>query len=282
MRYLIISCYLLLSLQYAGAQASKETLTNTSIITLHQAGIGKELIITKIQASICAFELNTEKLVQLKKTGIPDEVIEAMLTKGMERGKGSLEAKHQESRTLGELASGIYYEEGTQKFIELEPAVFSQTKQGSGILTSITYGLAKTKTKSVLSGEKANCQIKQGKPTFYFVFEKGARNSLGGEPTWFATASSPNEFVLIKLAITTSKKSREVVTGSYNSYEGLSAGIDERQKVPFSFVKVSPGIYKILFSEALMSGEYCFVYAGSASSYGGSPVYKVFDFGINQ
>jgi hypothetical protein len=44
--------------------------------------------------------------------------------------------------------------------------------------------------------------------------------------------------------------------------------------------KTQQGIYKILFHEALKKGEHCFMFAGSASSFGGSMVYKVFDFGV--
>jgi hypothetical protein len=56
--------------------------------------------------------------------------------------------------------------------------VYSQAKMGSGILTSMTYGIAKTKMKATLSGNKANLQIEKKKPVFYFYFEKNNTNNL--------------------------------------------------------------------------------------------------------
>ena len=264
------------------AQQTKEKLTNSAILSLHKAGLGKEVLLAKIQSSACAFNVSTENMVQLKKAGVPDEVIAAMLTKDAAGSQESTQAEGPAKNPFTDLASGIYYQDTSGKLTELEPAVFSQSKQGSGILTAVTYGFAKTKQKSTLSGGKANLQIKGAKPTFYFVFERGSKGNLNTAPTWFAAATSPNEFVLVTLTLSTNKKSREVVTGSYNSYEGLSAGIEDSQKAAFSFAKVQQGIYKISFPEPLSSGEYCFLYAGSAAMYGAAPVYKVFDFGIGQ
>lgn len=86
--------------------------------------------------------------------------------------------------------------------------------------------------------------------------------------SWFASASSPNEFVMVKFTLSKNKKSREVVTGSYNSYEGLSAGINDAQKVPFFFVKINQGIYKVQLKEGEKEGQFGFLYAGSATTYG--------------
>lgn len=269
----------LLSVVVASAQTTKEKLTNTTIVSLHKAGLGKEVLITKIQSSECVFDVSTNGMVDLKKAGVPDEVIAAMLSKDATASK---EGANQEGvpSQFASLSSGIYYQDTTGKLVELEPAVFSQSTQGSGLLTSLSYGLAKTKMKSSLSGSKANLQTNSTKPTFYFVFEKDNKGNLNTAPAWFSSAKSPNEFVLVKL--TSNKKNREVVTASYNSYQGLSAGIEDNQKVSFSYEKVAQGIYKIYFTDSLKGGEYCFLYAGSAAMYGAAPVYRVFDFGIGK
>lgn len=277
----ILSLFLLFAVFIVTAQEKKEKLTNTSIVSLHKAGLGKDVLIAKIQSSDCTFNMNTEGLVELKKAGVPDEVIAAMVNRDAvtikegARGEGG-------KTSLTDLTSGIYYQDTSGRFVELEPAVFSQSKQGSGLLTTISYGFAKTKMKSTLSGGKANLQVGIARPNFYFVFDKSSKGNLNTTPTWFASATSPNEFVLVKLSLSSNKKSREVVTGSYNSYEGLSNGIEDSQKAPFSYEKIGQGIYKIYFKDGMPNGEYCFLYAGSAAMYGSTPVYKVFDFGVNK
>jgi hypothetical protein len=181
--------------------------------------------------------------------------------------------------------SGIYYCKGEPcKLMELEPSVYSQAKMGSGILTGITYGIAKTKMKATLSGSNANMQIEENNPVFYFYFDKNTTNNLGSSSAqniWFSSATSPNEFMLIKFTESKNKKSREVVTGSFNSYAGLSSGIDDKYKVPFKYEKVSPGVYKVYTEKPLEAGEYCFMYAGGTTlGYGSTVLQKVYDFGV--
>ena len=286
MNRILITCSLIL-LCLTGLCQGSDVLTNKSIIDLHKAGLGKTLIIAKIAQSECAFQLKTENLIALKKAGLDESIIEAML------GKGSGEAtpaptqniaavQTKGSKKFTDLAPGIYYQKDSlSPIIELEPNVFSQSKQGSGILTAISYGIAKTKQKSTLSGDKANLQIPVAKPFFYFIFEKDGKGSLSREnqSVWFSSATSPNEFVLVKLSVNAQKGSREVVTGSYNSYEGMSSGIPDESKVRFKFQKLSQGLYKVYFSEPLPPGEYCLTFAGSGAA-NGTTSYKVFDFGV--
>ena len=178
---------------------------------------------------------------------------------------------------LHALSSGIYYfESQTGQYKEIDANMFSQSKQGSGLLTSMTYGLAKTKQKAILSGTKANLQINTNAPFFYFVFDK-EKSSLN-ETSQIAT--NPNQFVLVKFNITTNKKSRELVTGSYNYYEGGASGIDDSQKIPFKFEKIAQGIYKVYPEQALPKGEYSFLCTVGTTTAGNTSTQKVFDFGI--
>lgn len=61
--------------------AQTETLSNAEIIEMAQAGLGKELIIEKIQTSNAAFDVSTKALVELKKANVADEIISVMLEK---------------------------------------------------------------------------------------------------------------------------------------------------------------------------------------------------------
>jgi len=63
----------------AVAQQSPEVLTNDKVISLAQASLGDSLIISKIKASGCNFDVSTAALLSLKKAGVSDPVIEAMI-----------------------------------------------------------------------------------------------------------------------------------------------------------------------------------------------------------
>jgi hypothetical protein len=60
------------------AQAPKP-MTNEDVLKLVAAGIGEEVILTKIRSGSTAFALDTESILQLRKAGVSDAVLSAML-----------------------------------------------------------------------------------------------------------------------------------------------------------------------------------------------------------
>jgi hypothetical protein len=64
----------------AGGEASGEKpLSNEDVIALKNAGLGDDVIVSKVRSSRGAYKLGTTDLVQLKQAGVPDTVIAAML-----------------------------------------------------------------------------------------------------------------------------------------------------------------------------------------------------------
>src|SRR5689334_12280735 len=63
----------------ATTPAAAETLNNSTILTLTQAGLGDEAIIAKIKASTASYDLSTDEIIALKKQGVSGAVIAAML-----------------------------------------------------------------------------------------------------------------------------------------------------------------------------------------------------------
>jgi tetratricopeptide (TPR) repeat protein len=62
----------------AGAMAA-EVLSNESITSMVRAGLGEELVIGKIRTSSGQYDLSADALIALKKSGVSDRVIQAML-----------------------------------------------------------------------------------------------------------------------------------------------------------------------------------------------------------
>ena len=278
---------LLVSIVHISNAQSTATLTNKSIIDLKSAGLSKTTIKTMIESSSCNFDVDLQNIIALKKKGIDEEILNSMMSKA---GTARSESKANQVVVQGndrkiiallkKAGNGIYYYKAdSQDIQELEPTVYSQVKQGSGILTSITYGLAKTNSKMSVSGDKANMQLINKQPTFYFFFDVEKKNLGDQNAVWFANASSPNEFMLIRFDINKSKGSREIVSGSYNAYSGDASGVDDGNRKAFKYKKIQPGIYEVYFENDVPPGEYCFMYAGTASG-NGTVNSKVYDFGI--
>lgn len=72
---LLVSVFLVLTLKLIAA----EVITNETILTMVKAGLGEELVITKIKTSQNQFDVSTENILKLKKEGIGDNIIKAML-----------------------------------------------------------------------------------------------------------------------------------------------------------------------------------------------------------
>lgn len=62
--------------------AAPAVLTNNDIIQLWDAGFGDSLIIEKINGTATSFKLEIPDMVELRKAGVSDNVIQAMLHKG--------------------------------------------------------------------------------------------------------------------------------------------------------------------------------------------------------
>lgn len=59
--------------------AQSETLTNKEIILMTRAGLSKDLIVRKIQNSKGEYNTMAQSLIELKKAGVADDVIELMM-----------------------------------------------------------------------------------------------------------------------------------------------------------------------------------------------------------
>ena len=284
----------------AHAQTKPETLTNAKIVSLVKAGLSSTVILATIQNANTNFDTSTNAIIDLKQKGVSDDVIAAMINKSYKGPPIPAANAPQGASPLGPvpnmavnnvldlsnlttLEPGIYYyDETATQLNQMDGSIFSQTKMGSGIITAITYGVAKTKAKAVLSGAQANFSINTKTPTFYFIFPHTqgadfANQSAAGN--WYSDATSPNEFLLVKFKV--KEKSREIVTGSYGTYSGFSGGIDDDNKIIFRSEKIAPGIYKVYPDEALSDREYAFLFAGTAATArNGGTSQKAFDFSV--
>lgn len=289
---------------------SSEVLNNKSIIELTEAGMSKKIILSKIESSSCKFTTDTKSLIALKKSKVDEDVIDAMVEKmagsdsdkaSVASGKSSTAGKADKEETTTETAktsagtspaaskvipqlkkegSGIYYYNAADNTIQpLDPTVFSQQKNNNNWANSFTYGFGKSTKVMSVSGNEANVQFKEKTPVFYFYFDPENKSLNSQAPTWFATVTSPNEFLLIKFE-TKIKNVRAVTTASANSYESAQ-GIDEKYRRSFKSKRLEKGIYEVYFeSEGLENGEYGFMYAGATAVNGGASP-KVYDFGVH-
>ena len=262
-------------------------ITNTQVIKMVKAGLGQDVILAAIgNAKRRSFDLTPDGLISLKVGGVSDEIIRAMQG-GTETApaapaaaaavRPAAAAAKPAPAAATSLPAGIYVLlDG--KMVELEPSVFSQAKTGGMFLSAMTYGLKKTKLKAVLRNPRAQQRV-PAVPEFYFRFEKtnSGLSDTGGFMGYMQQASSPNEFVLVRLK--PSDTDRSIILGEYGSL-GEDSGTRSKDTVSFQMAKLAPGYYKVT-PAALESGEYAFYYAASSQAMGTNTAGRLFDFGVD-
>ena len=75
-----VSCLLFFGTQVAHSQSSLESdVDNARIIEMTHKGLGDDVIIARIKASATKFSLSDDDLAALKKAGVSDSVVAAMI-----------------------------------------------------------------------------------------------------------------------------------------------------------------------------------------------------------
>jgi hypothetical protein len=80
MKVTILKLAILLAATAAAGQT--ELLTNSKIVEMTAVGLAPEIILLKIRSSAVNFDISTDALIELKKAGVKDDVISAMVEKG--------------------------------------------------------------------------------------------------------------------------------------------------------------------------------------------------------
>ncbi|HLM03077.1 MAG TPA: hypothetical protein VK400_18645 [Pyrinomonadaceae bacterium] len=82
-RILLSSAAILLLLIFASAGFAQqgEILTNAEIVEMARAGLGKQIILQKIASTDGNFDISAKALIELKKAGVEDEVIQGLIEK---------------------------------------------------------------------------------------------------------------------------------------------------------------------------------------------------------
>ncbi|MEP7037784.1 MAG: hypothetical protein ABI891_05535, partial [Acidobacteriota bacterium] len=254
--------------------AQDEVMTNNEVISLAKAGLNSSIIVNKIRTSKSNFDLSTDSLIALKKAGVSDEIVTAMLE--AKSGKTLLTnstvsttaANAEPNNPMSPHGFGIYlYEEnnGEKKMTQLAPNVSAQNRTGGLFTSSMTYGIGKVKTKANLPGTTADLQIKESQPVFYFYLD----NKSGGLNTSSGVPSTPNEFALVRFNIRSDN--REVTIGKSNAF-GAKGGLSDEYVVDYNAEDLGNGIFKVTPKTALKNGEYGFYLLNSGNSNAGAAV----------
>jgi len=252
---------------------AQEVLTNDSVISMVKGGLGEAVVLARIRSSPANFDTSTNSLLALKKAGVSDKVIEAMVSAprsgaaaavpsaptpaapsaGASAPPPSVSASARSS--AGGAAANlprdsIFHLNGT-KYVEMQPQV---------VEIEISNAVFSSKSDVVLGGRRAEYRITDRQPQFYSYF-------------------APTEALLVKLKPGEKKNDRNLKMGSggYHPYGGSSRmGIRSEDRIAVKSEREANGFYRISPSNPLPSGEYGFIVLSGATAGG-----RMFDFGVD-
>jgi len=287
-RYLSCAIFAL-TFSIASLPAKAETLNTDAIIALVKAGLGDEAIIAKLKGSASRFDLSADQMIALKQQGVSGPVIAAMIGSGSELAKPVISVDSPDPAVLH--PSGVYLLGKwlpEPKMIRIDPTGSNQTKTGGILGYALTGGIASVSMKAAIPNASARVQSREAKPTFYFYFDEAGRaagQTVAGS-FWqggaVSTATTPSEFSLVRFMV--KKDRREARVGSMN-IAGAKSGVMDKDRIPFVYDLIAPGVFRVSPSADLLPGEYAFLASAQSGSgpgmyAGGVTVARVFDFAV--
>ncbi|MBS0478377.1 MAG: hypothetical protein JSR79_03640, partial [Proteobacteria bacterium] len=136
------------ALAFAAPAAAQEVMTNDTVIALVGAGLGEQVVIAKVKSSPVSFDVSTDKMIELKRRGVSDNIIAAMVDASGKSATASALGASDSPDPSAPHAAGIYLLRGDAapaKMVRIDAISSNQTKTGGFLGYALTGGIAKIK-----------------------------------------------------------------------------------------------------------------------------------------
>ncbi len=228
-------------------------LDNASVLKLHTAGLGDDVIVTTINSSPGHYALSTDDLISLKRAGISDSIVSAMLRKNSGAGTPVATA----SKTTGADSSaaippgvtdaGVYYQDGTGQYQEINPEIVNY-KSGGVLKGLASGGIIKGDLNGNINGRTSKLPLSS--PITIVIY------TLEGQ--------SPNEYQLLRMhQNSNSREFRSKTGGIVHQSTGAN-----RDALGFDPKKLGPHVYQFTLPADVGKGEYGLLPPVTANSQG--------------
>ncbi len=268
------------------APALAQGMTVQNVMDLIHAGIPQEAIAAKVRSSGSSFDLSADQMIALKNAGVSGPLLTAMVSgPAANTAPRAAQVSMDSPDPMVLHPTGVYLlvnGDTAPRMARMNATVTNQAKTGGLIGYALTSGIASMSIKAAIQNASARIQSASTRPTFYFFFDEANPATAAQGSNWLsgsaATVSSPSEFTLIHLMQKDGR--REARVGSVN-IGGAKTGVMDKDRIPFEYDMVRPGVYRATVSRDLDKGEYGFIYAIGGSGTAGAMNARIFDFGVS-
>lgn len=251
-----------------GTPAAADTFDNESVVALAAAGVGDAVLLAKIGSLPCSYDVSTEQIIRLKKAGVTNAVITAMVTRcsGAARAQG---AEASSSDPLVRRPAGLYIQAGEGEGATIR--VIRPSNAGGARLTGNGSLLFPNTARLAIANPSAQTTAATNRPVFYFYFDASDRKTGDFGTSASAAAQSPSEFSLVRFE--TQGGQRQMTIGKATPFK-TTIGLDPAHVLPFSTSEIGDSIFRVEPDAPLPPGQYGFVLRA------GSDAYRIYDFQI--
>ena len=245
------------SLSLPGATSlAQEVLTNDSVIQMVKAGLPEAVVIAKIKGTASKFDLKTDSLVSLKKAGVSDKVLEAMVAAGSVTAAPTTARcpprRRPRSRPGAIKNQDVIYQLVGDKYVEM----FATS---ANLETNMAF--FQSKSEVVLEGRKARYRIKEKQPVFLSTY-----------------SSTDAPLVKLKPGDSNDDRNLKIGSGAFMPFGGTQKmGVRNEDKIAINIERDARGFYKVTPASPLPPGEYGFILATGFGAGSG----KIYDFGVD-
>jgi hypothetical protein len=245
-----------LGLSLPGATSlAQEVLTNESVIQMVKAGLPEAVVIAKIKGTATKFDLKTDSLVGLKKAGVSDKVLEAMVAAGSSSASPTtaMPAPPAPAVAAGALKTqDVIYQLVGDKYVEM----FATS---ANLETNMAF--FQSKSEVVLEGRKARYRTKEKQPVFLSTY-----------------SSTDAPLVKLKPGDSNDDRNLKIGSGAFMPFGGTQKmGVRNEDKIAINIERDARGFYKVTPASPLPPGEYGFILATGFGAGSG----KIYDFGVD-
>jgi len=241
------------------AAAAPQAMDNASIIRLSTSGLSEELIVQTIGATPGHYDTTTDGIIAMKKAGITDKEIGAMLTKNANPNGPAPVPVIASGPTLppGVDEVGVYYKDKNGNWVEFQPEIVNY--KSGGVLKSIaTDGIVKGDKNGHVPGKTAALTLNHPVDILIYAPE----------------GTAYNEYQLLKLRQNSNNREfRSETGGVFHSSSGA-----ERDRQDFTATKIGPRLYQFSLGPEKTPGEYGILPPGAISSTNAASAGKIDTF----
>lgn len=238
---------------------AQEVLTNQLVVDMLKAGLSERVVVAKIRTSPTNFDTGTDALIALKKNGVPEKVIEAMMSPtAAPSAAPAPPAGAPPAASVAAVPPAAMAPARPTVFHVVAGKEVELMVNGIEIQTNRARYAGRS-TEAVIAGNKSKYRTQDRQPTFVLT-------------------AAPNEMPLVRLDPGKNDRNLKIGSGSSAPYAGGSTrrGIRNEDLIDIDVERDSRGFYRVRPRAPLAPGEY-----GFAASRGGTQVSGIYDFGVD-